>query len=103
MFSDLADALEDAKERGYTNVFEVEDGCLFCANLDSSFTVDELTIVDSYQFDMGTNPSDDNSLYLIDSNSGVKGYLITGYSSHVDREKASFLDRLLDKGGPTAG
>lgn len=97
MYNDLADALEDVKTKGYTHSFEVEEDCLQCKGLEQEFPIDTLHIVSSYFFDQGTDPGDDSSLYLIETESGVKGYLIGGTTIYKDREKAEFLDKLLKK------
>lgn len=95
MYKDLAEAIEDAREKGYEHLFEVEENCMTCKELDKEFPIDKLHIVSSYHFDQGTDPGDDASLYLIESNSGIKGYLVTSYTTYTNREKAEFLDKLL--------
>jgi len=95
MYKNLAEAIEDAREKGYTRLFEVEGQCLTCRELDRKFDAEELEIAASYHFDRGTDAGDDASLYLIESNSGIKGYLVTSYTTHRNREKAEFLDKLL--------
>ena len=97
MYQDLADAIEDIREKGYTHLFEVDDTHMKCKKIDEKFSIDQLRIVTSYQFDQGTDPGDDSSLYLIETDSGVKGYLVGGTTIYRDREKAEFLDRLLQK------
>lgn len=54
-------------------------------------------IVETYKFDRGTDPGDDSTLYLIETSSGVKGYIVGGSTIYKDREKAEFLDQLLQK------
>ncbi len=49
------------------------------------------------RFDCGTDPGDDVTMYLIESNSGRKGYLILSDSFHADPRKAAFIDALLSK------
>lgn len=97
MYHDLAEALEESKEKGYTHLFEVDKDCLKCDQHDSEFGIDKLHIVSSYHFDQGTDPGDDASLFLIETESGIKGYLIAGATIYRDREKAEFLDKLLKK------
>lgn len=97
MYQDLADAIEDIQEKGYTHLFEVHENTLGCKKLDEEFPAERLRIVASYQFDQGTDPGDDSSLYLIETDSGVKGFLVGGTTIYRDREKAEFLDKLLQK------
>ncbi|MFH5833560.1 hypothetical protein ACG2F4_14470 [Halalkalibaculum sp. DA3122] len=99
MYEDLAEAVEDVQEKGYTHLFEVEEDVLCCEEKEKEqrYPVDQLTIVATYQFDQGTDPGDDSALYLIETDSGVKGYLVGGSTIYKDREKAEFLDQLLWK------
>ncbi len=56
-----------------------------------------LRIVEYVSFDSGTDPGDEVTMYLIDSLSGPKGYLILSDSFHTDPRKAAFIDALLTK------
>ncbi len=97
MYRDLAEAVEDAKENGYDNLFEVEENGLISKNLKQRFSPDQLSIVASYHFDQGTSAGDDSSLFLIETTSGEKGYLSTSYTTYRNVEKAEFLDKLIDE------
>ena len=97
MYRDLAEALEESKEKGYTHLFEVKENCLKCDHDESEFGIEKLHIASSYHFDQGTDPGDDSSLFLIETDSGIKGYLIAGATIYRDRAKAEFLDKLLKK------
>jgi len=45
--------------------------------------------------DGGTDPGDDVTMYLIESTSGLKGFLILSDSFHADPRKAAFINSLL--------
>ena len=93
----LADELSDAKRRGFTHNFAWHEGQLRCSEHGEFVTGENATIVDSIPVDMGTDPADDATLYLIEAADGVKGYMILADSFHVDPEKAAFIDRLLGR------
>ncbi|MDX1639590.1 MAG: hypothetical protein R3281_16620 [Balneolaceae bacterium] len=95
MYKNLAEAIESAKEKGYIHLFEVGENSLTCNELDREFSSDSLQIAASFHFDRGTNPGDDASLYLIETDTGAKGYIVTGYTTYTNRTKAEFLDKLL--------
>lgn len=95
MYKDLADAVESFKEKGYTNIFGLEDDCIICGSLDKEFSPDELTIVESHSFQQGTDPGNESSLHAITTESGDKGLLIISYGMYVDPGKAAVIDRLL--------
>ena len=89
MVNDLADFQAEAIAGGYTHDFAF-DGRSACAEISS-----KLRIVESVTFDSGTDPGDDVTMYLIESASGLKGYLILSDSFHTDPRKAAFIDALL--------
>ncbi len=91
MANDLADYQAEAIALGYTHDFSIEGKSA------SADIANELRIVKHETFDSGTDPGDDVTLYLIESTSGVKGYLILSDSFHADPRKAAFIDALLSK------
>jgi hypothetical protein len=88
---DLAAYQAEAIARGYVHDFAFD---LRSAPADIAI---ELRIEEYVSFDSGTDPGDDVTMYLIDSLSGLKGYLILSDSFHTDPRKAAFIDALLTK------
>ena len=88
MANDLTDFQADTIARGYTHDFGFDS---------RSAPANELRIVEYESFDCGTDPGDDVTMYLIESTSGLKGYLILSDSFHADPRKAAFIDALLAK------
>ena len=88
---DLADYQAEAIARGYVHdfAFDLRSAPANIAN--------ELRIEEYVSFDSGTDPGDEVTMYLIDSLSGLKGYLILSDSFHTDPRKAAFIDALLTK------
>jgi hypothetical protein len=91
---DLIDLLTDAKRRGFTHNFAYDDDCLHCADNDERVTANDARIVESNAVDVGTDPGDDATVYLIETASGLRGYLITSDAFHTDPRKAAFVDGL---------
>ncbi len=91
MANDLADFQAEAIACGYTRNLALE------ARSAPDFFASDLHIVDYVTFDSGTDPGDDVTMYLIESPSGPKGYLILSDSFHTDPRKAAFIDALVTK------
>ncbi len=91
MANDLAEFQTEVIARGFTHDFS------FDARSAPSDVASKLRIVEYVTFDSGTDPGDDVTMYLIESASGLKGYLILSDSFHVDPRKAAFIDALLTK------
>ena len=91
MANDLADFQAEAIALGYTHDFA------FDARSAPANIAGELRVVEYVTFDSGTDPGDDVTIYLIESPSGLKGYLILSDSFHTDPRKAAFIGALLAK------
>lgn len=91
---DLPELLRDAESRGYDRNFAIEDGTLRCSTTGERFTREQAKIVWSQTIDMGTDPGDDATLYLIETASGAKGYVVVSDAFHTDPRKAAFIDSL---------
>jgi hypothetical protein len=89
--NDLPDFQAKAITRGYTHDYALQ------ARLAAAGLINELRVVESATFDSGTDPGDDVTMYLIESTSGLKGYLILSDSFHADPGKAAFINALLSK------
>ncbi len=92
--NDLSKLLLRAESRGFTRNFAIEDDRLCCEKSGERFCSDEARIVWSQAVDMGTDPGDDATLYLIETNTGGKGYLVLGNSFYADPRKAAFIDAI---------
>jgi hypothetical protein len=91
---DLAELLGDACRRGFTSNFAIDRDCLTCSESGERIAPDNARIVASQSVDQGTDPGDDATIYLIESDTGRRGYLIVADSFHADPEKAGLIDRL---------
>lgn len=100
---DLTDVLEDAKRRGYAQNFGVDDEFLHCADTDERFACEQSWIVESTSVDMGTDPGDDSTVYLIETESGRRGYIVVPASIYAEPAKAAFIDRLKSQVRSTSG
>ena len=89
MANDLTDYQAEAVAHGYTHDFGINESS---APTDRA---NDLRVVEYVTFDGGTDPGDDVTMYLIESTSGLKGYLILSDSFHADPRKAAFINSLL--------
>jgi hypothetical protein len=97
MYNDFADAVESFKEKGFTYTYHLDDNSISCKELEKEFSPLDLTIVESYTHDSGTDPGSESTVYAIESKKGDKGLLIIAYGMYADPSKAKLIDRLLGK------
>lgn len=97
--NDISKLLRDAETRGYTLNFAIEDEELHCRDTGERFCCGDARIVWSQSVDMGTDPGDDATLYLIETTNGCKGYMILAASFYADPRKAALIDSLGRRSG----
>ena len=91
---DLTELIDAARRRGYDRNLVYSDGVLQCQDTGERFEHDHTWIVESTSVDMGTDPGDDATVYLIESESGAKGYVVVPASIYAEPGKADFIDHL---------
>ena len=77
---------------GYTVDFRLEENRLVCPS--DQFNADEFSIVDVYRYEGDSDPADEASVYAIESISGLKGILVTGYGASSDSVSTELLEKL---------
>lgn len=90
-YDTVSAAIEALRQEGYTVDFRLEESRLVCPT--DRFRYDEFDIVDVYRYEGDSDPADEASVYAIQSKSGLKGILVTGYGASDD----TFSDELLAK------
>lgn len=102
MASDLADLQAQVVAGGYTHDFSSDVQSLQMKGTNELLALNDLRVVDTITFDVGTDPGDDTTMYLIESGCGQNGYLILPDSFHVDPRKAAFIEIVLTNNGMSA-
>lgn len=93
-YDTVANAIEALRKQGYNVDFNLEGDSLL--HQDQKLSTDEFNIVDVYRYEGNTDPSDEAAVYAIESTSGIKGILVTGYGASADLP-ASMLEKLRIK------
>jgi hypothetical protein len=77
--------------KGYTENFSVKKNKLFAPTGEQSFGPDEVGIVNFFRFEGASNPDDMAILYVIETNSGLKGTLTDAYGTYSDTGVNDFI------------
>jgi hypothetical protein len=91
-YGTVTEALEDFRQQGFTVDFNLEENYLICDS--GKFGPDEFEIKDIYRYEGDTDPADEATVYAIESRSGLKGVLVTGYGVSSDSISAAMLRRM---------
>ena len=94
-YATVSTALNELRQRGYTTDFNLEENCLVCAT--ERLKADEFEIVDVYRYEGNSDPGDEATVYAIESKSGLKGVLVTGYGMSSDAYSEEILEKLSKK------
>ena len=98
MYKNLAEAIESLKEKGIENLFtdnkdeKVVDKYLEDCN--------RMKILACYEFEAGTNPGDESSVYVIETPEGENKYVVLSYGSYANPHKTKLIDTILQKNEP---
>lgn len=91
-YGTVSEALKKFRNQGFTMDFNLDENCLVCQN--ERFEADDFEIVDVYRYEGNTDPADEAIVYAIESKSGLKGVLVTGYGVSADSMSEDILKKL---------
>lgn len=94
MYTDLAQAVEDLKEKGVRDLSGEEEFGKDLRNGRLPGQLKNTKILETFRFEMGTSPDDESTLYLLELPDHSKGYLILGFGMHKDPEKSALIEEL---------
>lgn len=91
-YGTVTDAINNLRKQGFTMDFNLEENCIACHS--GKFEADDFEIVDVYRYEGNTDPADEAAVYAIESNTGLKGILVTGYGMYSDTVSSKILEKL---------
>jgi hypothetical protein len=91
-YATVSEAINKLGLQGYTTDFNLEENALDINGRE--FEAGDLEIVDVYRYEGETDPSDEATVYAIESKSGLKGILVTGYGMTTETRISKLLEQL---------
>lgn len=91
-YDTISEALNDLKKRGYTIDFNLQENCLVCNN--DKFEIADFEVAEVYRFEGNTDPADAAIVFGIESNTGIKGVLVSGYGISAEGMSAEMAKKL---------
>jgi hypothetical protein len=85
-------AVNGLRERGYTKDFNLSENCIICHA--DKFDPADFEIVEVYRFEGNTDPADEAVVYAIESVTGLKGVLVSGYGISAEGMSAEMAGKL---------
>jgi hypothetical protein len=93
-YTNMVEALEDLKKRGFTANFEFLDQVFRDVNSGRTFKADELTIVEHYRFEGASDPDDMSVVYAIKSRGGLTGIIADAFGVYANPDLGRFLEKV---------
>lgn len=94
-YATVSEAIEELRKKGFTTDFNLERNCIVCHP--DRFDPDDFEIVDVYRYEGNTDPADEATVYAIESKTGLKGVLVTGYGISTDTMSTAILNKLHNR------
>lgn len=94
-YATVSVAVNELRKKGYTVDFNLEENCIACHA--GKFNADEFEIAEVYRYEGNSDPGDEATVYAIESKSGIKGVLVTGYGIYTDPASSALLAKLHNK------
>jgi|SRR6478609_12154111 len=91
-YSTVSEAIDDLKNQGFTEDFSLKGNYLMLE--DKRFEADEFDILEVFRYEGDSDPGDEATVYGIQSSSGIKGVLVTGYGMSSEEIASGLLQKL---------
>jgi len=96
-YATVSEAIDNLRSQGYTTDFNLVENALVCNSDKSVYSEDHLVINDIYRYEGDSDPGDEATVYAIQSTSGIKGILVTGYGMSGNEDTNHILMKLEQK------
>ena len=88
-------AIDNLRKEGFNVDFNLEENCIICGS--NKYDVEDFEMVQVYRYEGDSNPSDESTVYGIQSKDGTKGILVTAYGMYTDSMSTALLRKLALK------
>lgn len=93
-YTSLSVAIEDLKNKGYTEDFTLIAEGIESKNLKKEWKSGDLKVVDYCRFEGMSNPGDNTILFLIETSEGDKGLLLDVYGADIGEISPEMIKKL---------
>ena len=94
-YGTVSEAITKLREQGFTIDFNLEEN--YISSHFGKYEADDFEIVDVYRYEGDSDPGDEAAVYAVESKSGEKGILVTGYGVSADTVSTKILRKLSMK------
>lgn len=92
--STLVSCMNNATKKGFKADFRVTENGLESSSNNKVFQPTDVCIENFYRFEGESDPADSTILYLIKTNTGLKGVLLDAYGAYADDNVSAFIQNV---------
>jgi hypothetical protein len=98
----IADAVQELRDRGFINTFNIQNHGIYCLDTASEVSADDLTLVEQYHVDSPeADASNTHDVYALTGKDDIKGIMLGTYSEYDAAEFAELFSH-IHKNSPQA-
>ena len=94
-YATVTSAINALRRKGFTKDFSLGENCIICDGL--KFNADNLKIIVVYRYEGNADTADEATVYGLESDSSLKGILITGDEVNSESSSGHILKKLHSK------
>ncbi|HEX6845434.1 MAG TPA: hypothetical protein VF144_00585 [Chitinophagaceae bacterium] len=95
LYGTISSAINTLRKIGFNKDFSLEDDHIFWNNI--KLDINDLRIVSVCRYEGNSDPADEASVYALESQTGLKGILITNDDANSDASSGNLLKYLHSK------
>jgi hypothetical protein len=96
-YTNMVRAIEELSGKGYTANFSVTEDGLLNDGSGNTFLPTEVELEEFHRFEGESNPSDSSILYVLKTNTGLKGTVVDSYSVYSSKDTSDFMNKVKQK------
>ena len=93
-YETITEALQDLRQRGFDQNFNLAHDCIECKDLNLKVYPENFKIVEFYRFEGMTDPGDNAIVYAVASDGGVQGVMVNAYGAYSDEMTDEMISKL---------
>ena len=91
-YGTASEAVTKLRVLGFDKDFAIKDDCLYCDT--DKFGPEDVRITYTSRYEGNSDPSDESTVYGLETKSGLRGILVTADGIYSDRNTAAILQKL---------
>lgn len=93
-FDTLSQAINELRNQGYTEDFNLKPYCLECASSKLQLYPEDFKVDSYYRFEGESDPDDNSILFAISGEKDIKGILVDAYGIYSESFSESMIEKL---------